>query len=99
MIDFSKLDRVIHEKGRLGIVTLLASRGESWTFQDLKAGLQMSDGNLSTHLRTLEKAGYVDSRKVGGRGRPQTHYQLTRAGRKTFESYLSVLEEIVDLGK
>ena len=99
MIDFSKLDRVIHEKGRLGIVTLLASRGESWTFQDLKAGLQMSDGNLSTHLRTLEKTGYVDSRKVGGRGRPQTHYQLTRAGRKTFESYLSVLEEIVDLGK
>ena len=46
MIDFSKLDKVIHEKGRLGIVTLLASRVESWPFQDLKAELQMSDGNL-----------------------------------------------------
>jgi predicted ArsR family transcriptional regulator len=99
MIDFSKLDRVIHEKGRLGIVTLLVSRGESWPFQDLKAGLQMSDGNLITHLRTLSKAGYVDSKKLVGQGRPQTHYQLTRAGRKAFESYLSVLEEIVDLGK
>ncbi|MCH2063265.1 MAG: transcriptional regulator [Roseibacillus sp.] len=99
MIDFSKLDRVIHEKGRLGIVTLLASRGESWAFQDLKAGLQMSDGNLITHLRTLGKAGYVNSEKLEGEGRPQTHYQLTGAGRKAFENYLTILEEIVDLGK
>ena len=99
MIDFSKLDRVIHEKARLGIVTLLASRGESWPFQDLKAGLQMSDGNLITHLRTLGKAGYVNSEKLEGAGRPQTHYQLTRAGRKAFENYLTILEKIVDLGK
>ncbi len=99
MIDFSKLDRVIHEKARLGIVTLLASRGESWPFQDLKAGLQMSDGNLITHLRTLGKAGYVNSEKLEGEGRPQTHYQLTRAGRKAFENYLTILEKIVDLGK
>ena len=53
MIDFSKLDKVIHEKGRLSIVTLLASRAEPWPFQDLKAELGMSDGNLITHLRTL----------------------------------------------
>ena len=99
MIDFSKLDKVIHEKGRLGIVTLLASRGEAWPFQDLKAELQMSDGNLITHLRTLSKAGYVDSEKVDGEGRPQTHYALTAAGRKAFEQYLAILEEIVDLGK
>ncbi len=99
MIDFSKLDRVIHEKGRLGIVTLLASRGEAWAFQDLKVGLQMSDGNLITHLRTLSKAGYVNSEKMEGEGRPQTHYHLTAAGRKAFEDYLVILEEIVDLGK
>ena len=99
MIDFSKLDKVIHEKGRLGIVTLLASRSEPWPFQDLKAELQMSDGNLITHLRTLSKADYVQSEKVEGEGRPQTHYELTSAGRKAFEGYLAILEEIVDLGK
>lgn len=99
MIDFSKLDKVIHEKGRLGIVTLLASRGESWPFQDLKAELQMSDGNLITHLRTLGKSGYVDSEKIDGEGRPQTHYQLTKAGRVAFEGYLAILEEIVDMGR
>ena len=99
MIDFSKLDRVIHEKGRLGIVTLLASRVESWPFQDLKAELQMSDGNLITHLRTLAKAGYVDSAKIDGEGRPQTHYRLTQAGREAFEAYIAILESIVDLGK
>lgn len=99
MIDFSKLDKVIHEKGRLGIVTLLASRREAWPFQDLKAELQMSDGNLITHLRTLAKAGYVSSEKVEGEGRPQTHYELTRAGRKAFEQYLALLEEILDLGR
>ncbi len=99
MIDFSKLDKVIHEKGRLGIVTLLASRGESWPFQDLKAELRMSDGNLITHLRTLSKAGYVESRKVEGEGRPQTHYLLTKAGRSAFSQYLAVLERILDLNK
>jgi len=99
MIDFSKLDKVIHEKARLSIVTLLASRVERWPFQDLKAELGMSDGNLVTHLRTLAKAGYVDSEKVEGEGRPQTHYALTAAGRKAFEDYLVVLESILDLNR
>ena len=99
MIDFSKLDKVIHEKGRLSIVTLLASRGEPWAFQDLKAELEMSDGNLVTHLRTLEKAGYVESEKVTGVGRPQTNYGLTKAGRVAFEDYLKVLEAIVKAGR
>ena len=99
MIDFSKLDKLIHEKGRLSIMTLLASRTEPWPFQDLKGELQMSDGNLITHLRTLAKAGYVESEKVEGEGRPQTHYGVTGAGRKAFEGYLKVLEEILDLGR
>lgn len=99
MIDFSKLDKVIHEKGRLSIMTLLASRTDPWPFQDLKGQLQMSDGNLITHLRTLAKAGYVTSEKVEGEGRAQTHYAVTKAGRKAFESYLHVLEEILDLGR
>ena len=99
MIDFSKLDKVIHEKGRLGIVTLLASRAEAWPFQDLKAELQMSDGNLISHLRTLSKAGYLESHKVEGDGRPQTHYLLTTAGRSAFSEYLAVLEKILDLNR
>lgn len=99
MIDFSKLDKTIHEKGRLGIMTLLASRTASWPFQDLKAELEMSDGNLITHLRTLEQAGYVSSEKLTGDGRPQTLYSLTAGGKKAFEDYLAILEQILKLGK
>ena len=77
MIDFSQLDRTIHEKGRLSIMTLLASRAEPWPFQDLKAQLDMSDGNLITHLRTLEKADFISGEKLTGDGRPQTLYSLT----------------------
>ncbi|RYD63162.1 MAG: ArsR family transcriptional regulator [Verrucomicrobiaceae bacterium] len=99
MIDFSKLDKTIHEKGRLGIMTLLASRVEPWPFQDLKGELDMSDGNLITHLRTLEQAGYISGEKHTGDGRPQTLYVLTKPGRKAFEDYLGILEQILNLGK
>lgn len=99
MIDFSKLDKTIHEKGRLGIMTLLASRVEPWPFQDLKGELDMSDGNLITHLRTLEQAGYIAGEKLTGDGRPQTLYTLTKSGRKAFEDYLAILEQILHLGK
>jgi predicted ArsR family transcriptional regulator len=99
MIDFSKLDKTIHEKGRLGIMTLLASRAEPWPFQDLKGELDMSDGNLITHLRTLEQAGYISGEKFTGEGRPQTLYTLTKPGRKAFEDYLAILEQILNLGK
>lgn len=99
MIDFSLLDRTIHERGRLSIMTLLASRVEPWPFQDLKSQLDMSDGNLITHLRTLEKAGFIGGEKLSGTGRPQTLYLLTVAGRSAFEAYLGVLEQILGLGK
>ena len=93
MIDFSQLDKTIHEKGRLSIMTLLAARAE-WSFQDLKAELKMSDGNLITHLRSLFKVGYVsETREM--KNRPQTRYALTQAGRVAFEGYLEVLESIV----
>jgi predicted ArsR family transcriptional regulator len=99
MIDFSQLDRTIHEKGRLSIMTLLASRAEPWPFQDLKGELGMSDGNLITHLRTLEKAEFISGEKITGDGRPQTLYKLSSKGRKGFEAYLAVLEQILGLGK
>lgn len=99
MIDFSQLDRTIHEKGRLSIMTLLASRSDPWAFQDLKQQLDMSDGNLITHLRTLEKAGFIGGEKLTGDGRPQTLYTMTTAGREAFVAYLGILEKILGLGK
>ena len=93
MIDFEKLDKTIHEKARLSIMTLLATR-PSWAFQDLKSQLKMSDGNLITHLRVLHEAGYVAVTKEI-LDRPQTSYSLTARGRKAFQDYLSVLEQIV----
>jgi DNA-binding HxlR family transcriptional regulator len=97
MPDFEKLDKTIHEKGRLAIMTLLASR-VNWSFQDLKAELKMSDGNLVTHLRTLHKLGLVAVTKAM-LDRPQTSYSLTVKGRAAFTEYLNVLEQIVKAGK
>ena len=97
MPDFDKLDKAIHEKGRLAIMTLLASR-VNWSFQDLKGELKMSDGNLITHLRMLHKLGFVAVTKEL-RDRPQTTYALTTKGRTAFTEYLKVLEEIVKAGK
>ena len=97
MFDFEKLDKTIHEKGRLGIMTLLATR-PSWTFQDLKAELKMSDGNLITHLRTLHDAGFVAVTKEI-LDRPQTSYALTAKGRSAFQEYLTVLEQIINAGR
>jgi len=97
MPDFDKLDKAIHEKSRLSIMTLLATR-LAWSFQDLKAELNMSDGNLITHLRTLHKLGLVAVTKEI-RDRPQTSYALTAKGRSAFAEYLGVLEQIVKAGR
>src|SRR4026208_834422 len=97
MLDFDKLDKAIHEKGRLAIMTLLATR-VSWSFGDLKAELGMSDGNLITHLRTLHKAGLVATTKEV-KDRPQTTYSLTKKGRAALTEYLKLLEGIIKLGK
>lgn len=97
MPDFEKLDKAIHEKGRLAIMTLLAGR-VSWSFQDLKEELKMSDGNLVTHLRTLHKLGFVAVTKEV-LARPQTSYALTKKGRSAFTDYLRVLEQIVKAGQ
>src|ERR1700759_5349213 len=97
MLDFDKLDKAIHEKGRLSIMTLLAAR-VSWSFQDLKSELGMSDGNLITHLRTLHKLGLVATTRAVG-NRPKRSYSLTGRGRKAFRRYLGVMEQIIKAGK
>jgi DNA-binding HxlR family transcriptional regulator len=93
MFDFEKLDKIVHEKWRLAIMALLASR-RTWTFQELKAELKMSDGNLITHMRTLHKLGLVSITKEM-RGRPQTSYALTAQGRTAFREHVDLLEQIV----
>jgi DNA-binding HxlR family transcriptional regulator len=94
MIDFDQLDKLIHEKSRLAILTLLSARGD-WAFQDLKTELGMSDGNLITHLRTLTGANYVKEDFDDTGTRPRTTYQLTAAGKKAFQAHIDLLEQIV----
>ncbi len=96
-LDFDRIDRVIHERGRLAIMTLLATRMR-WPFADLKHELKMSDGNLVSHLRTLHAAGYVAQTKEI-LDRLQTSYALTDKGRTAYHTYLRFLEEIVKTGQ
>ena len=88
------LDRVIHERVRLAIVSTLAVH-DSLTFNELKTLLQTSDGNVSVHARKLEDAGYIMCKK-GFDGRiPRTEYKLSAAGRRALERYLSHMEALI----
>jgi DNA-binding MarR family transcriptional regulator len=91
---FLQLDRVIHEKGRLAIVSALAASNEL-SFTELRGLLSMTDGNLTTHIRTLQEAGYVGVTKSFRDSRPLTTCTLTKAGRAAFAAYLRLLEQIV----
>jgi len=90
----AELDRLIHEKMRLGIVSALASH-ESLSFNELKRALQTSDGNLSVHARKLEDAGYVSCTKTFEDRVPKTVYRLTATGRKALERYLDHMEALI----
>lgn len=88
------LDRIIHERMRLAIVSALAVH-EVLTFSELKALLETSDGNLSVHARKLEEAGYVTCTK-GFEGRvPRTEYRLAEPGRRALEAYLAHMEALI----
>lgn len=88
------LDRVIHERVRLGIVSALAAN-EALTFNDLKKLLELTDGNLSVHARKLEEAGYLTCTKSFEGRMPKTEFKLTSAGRKAFEKYLKHMESLI----
>ena len=90
----SRLNAVIHERARLGIMSALAAR-TAMTFSELKALLNLTDGNLSVHLRILEQAGYVAIEKKFVDRKPQTSVKISKKGRLAFEHYVEVLEEIV----
>lgn len=93
-ISIPDLDRVIHEKMRLGIVSALAV-SESLTFNELKRLLQTTDGNLSVHARRLEEANYVKCTKTFEGRMPKTEYKLTPEGRHAFERYLNHMEALI----
>ena len=90
-----QLDRLIHERLRLGILSALAVN-ESLTFNELKKLLETTDGNLSVHARKLEEADYIRCKKFFEGRVPRSDYRLTPAGRKAFEQYLRQMEEYGD---
>lgn len=89
-----KLDRLIHERLRLGILSAL-SVNESLTFNELKKLLDTTDGNLSVHARKLEEAGYINCAKSFEGRMPRTDYRLAAAGRRALERYLNHMEALI----
>lgn len=89
-----KLDRLIHERLRLGILSAL-SVNESLTFNELKKLLDTTDGNLSVHARKLEEAGYIGCAKSFEGRMPRTDYRLTPAGKRALERYLDHMEALI----
>ena len=92
---YEGLDRVIHEKARLGLLTSLAGHPKGLSFADLKQLCGLTNGNLSRHLQVLQEAGLVDISKTFEGVRPLTTCRMTPAGRKRFLDYLAVLEKVV----
>lgn len=88
------LDRLIHERIRLGIVAALAAE-DAMSFGDLKKVLRTTDGNLSVHARKLEEAGYIKTSKGFEDRRPKTEYRLTAKGRRALETYLAQMEALL----
>lgn len=95
---FLQLDRVIHEKGRLAIMSALAAAPEL-SFTELRDTLGMTDGNLTTHIRILQEEGFIAVAKSYQNNRSLTTCALTKAGRKAFTGYIDLLEQIVNQNK
>lgn len=92
---YEGLDRIIHERARLGVLTSLAANPKGLVFADLKRLCGLTDGNLSRHLQVLQEAGVVEVTKSFSRNRPQTLCRITPEGRRRFLDYLAVLDQVV----
>jgi len=92
--DLPELDRIIHERLRLGIVSALAIN-DSLSFNDLRRLLKTTDGNLSVHARKLEEARYIACHKFFESRIPRTEYRLTPAGRRALEAYIKQMEDLI----
>lgn len=95
---FLQIDRVIHKKGRLAIMSMLAASAEL-SFTELRDTLGMTDGNVTTHIRTLQEAGYLSVTKSFQNNRPLTTCAMTPTGRKAFSHYINLLERIIQQNK
>ncbi|HXE42493.1 MAG TPA: transcriptional regulator [Candidatus Baltobacteraceae bacterium] len=95
---FLQLDRLIHEKGRLAIMSMLAASPEL-SFTELRDALEMTDGNVTTHIKALQQEGYISVTKSFKDKRPLTTCSLTVTGRKVFAEYINLLEQIVRQNK
>ena len=93
-----ELDKVIHERMRLGIISALAAN-DKLSFTDLKSLLNTTDGNISVHARKLEDAGYLTMKKSFVGRTPLTEYKITKAGRKALEQYLNHMEALINAMK
>ena len=92
---YDGLERVFHEKARLGIMTSLVTNPRGLVFSDLKELCHLTDGNLSRHLQVLNEAGFVEIWKGFHKNRPQTLCRITDEGRRRFLEYINVLETVV----
>jgi DNA-binding HxlR family transcriptional regulator len=92
---YEGLDRAIHERARLSVLTSLITNPKGLSFNDLKQLCALTDGNLSRHLQVLEKEKLVEIIKAHDRNRPHTLCRITNSGRKRFLEYLSTLEQVV----
>jgi DNA-binding transcriptional ArsR family regulator len=92
---YEGLDRIFHEKARLGIVSSLAAHSDGLAFARLKALCALTDGNLSRHLQVLDEAGYVEIEKGYEGKRPLTRCRLSETGRARFLEYLAALEQVL----
>ena len=92
---YEGLDRVIHERARLSVLTSLITNAKGLTFNDLKQLCALTDGNLSRHLSVLENAKMVEIIRGHDRNRPQTICRITASGRKRYLEYLTTLEQVV----
>lgn len=89
------LDRVFHERGRLAICSALVANDEGLSFTQLQDVCNLTDGNLNRHLHALAEIGIVETRRITGKGRPQTTVRITREGRERFLDYIDALESVV----
>lgn len=92
---YNGLERTIHEKARLGLLTSLVSNPKGLSFVDLKRLCDLTDGNLSRHMKVLQDAGLVTMEKGYENNRPHTHCMITPEGQRQFFDYVAVLEKIV----
>jgi DNA-binding HxlR family transcriptional regulator len=92
---YEGLDRLLHEKARLGILTSLLTHADGLGFNDLKALCALTDGNLSRHLQVLEEEGLLKVEKGYEGRKPKTHCRMTASGRERFLAYVKVLEQVI----